>query len=336
MTLDQKDIVREASRRTLSALCPSVPDLYMYYSQVTDSRCLIIVNLHRLIPNFKCIYNESPSKVESLYFPLLVQHCPCQSFVLNLKRYDASRPIRRLSPASQVYIRYPFPQGGVLQPFQSSYVVARQPDHDSCTRHSAFIRRYRRGCTELLLFEHLHLDVSDIPLQCIVYECLTFCPSINRSIGAVAELYDISCLVNTPELATIQNRAYDLWSAIPSKESAEIPTCLKDLDFLKLGLHYFITNPVTGSGLSPEWDFTSTGSNAGNKNAFVVAAKVGDLPAPTGSADVDWLSLKNVEGDLATQVRSPVLHISSGVLIALAHSDLPSCHGQRPATCIGK
>jgi len=122
------------------------------------------------------------------------------------------------------------------------------------------------------------------------------------SIGAVAELYDISCLVNTPELATIQNRAYDLWSAIPSKESAEIPTCLKDLDFLKLGLHYFITNPVTGSGLSPEWDFTSTGSNAGNKNAFVVAAKVGDLPAPTGSADVDWLSLKNVEGDLATQI----------------------------------
>ena len=68
-----------------------------------------------------------------------------------------------------------------------------------------------------------------------------------------------------------------------------------------LGQHYFIPNPITGSGLSPKWDFTSA-ALAGNANAFVVGAKTGDVPAPTGASDVDWLSLKNVQGELATQI----------------------------------
>jgi len=126
--------------------------------------------------------------------------------------------------------------------------------------------------------------------------------STYTSTGAVAELYNIACLVHTPQLATIANEAYALWSKVPGNNAAEIPKCLEGLNFLKLGAHYFITNPVTGTGLSPKWDFTSTGSNAGDENAFVVAAKAGDLPAPTGPGDVDWLSLTKVQGDLATQV----------------------------------
>jgi hypothetical protein len=67
-----------------------------------------------------------------------------------------------------------------------------------------------------------------------------------------------------------------------------------------MGQHYFVTSP-SGTGLSPVWDFRAA-SAQGNPNAFVLGAKVGDLPAPTGSSDVDWLQLKNVSGSLATSV----------------------------------
>ena len=69
-----------------------------------------------------------------------------------------------------------------------------------------------------------------------------------------------------------------------------------------LGQHYFITNPVTGSGLSAKWDFTSA-SEAGRAGAFVVGAKSGDVPAPADpGTDVDWLSLAAAQGALAQQV----------------------------------
>ena len=69
-----------------------------------------------------------------------------------------------------------------------------------------------------------------------------------------------------------------------------------------LGQHYFITNPLTGVGLSPKWDFTSA-SEAGNDEAFVVGAKTGDVPDPTDpEVNIDWLSLSAVEGELAQQV----------------------------------
>ena len=69
-----------------------------------------------------------------------------------------------------------------------------------------------------------------------------------------------------------------------------------------LGQHYFVTNPVTGAGLSPKWDFTSA-SEAGHADAFVVGAKTGDVPAPASPAtNVDWLSLSNAQGALAQQI----------------------------------
>lgn len=69
-----------------------------------------------------------------------------------------------------------------------------------------------------------------------------------------------------------------------------------------LGQHYFITNPLTGSGLSPKWDFTSA-IEKGHPNAFIVGAKAGDIAAPTNpGTNVDWLMLNGVQGDLASQV----------------------------------
>lgn len=69
-----------------------------------------------------------------------------------------------------------------------------------------------------------------------------------------------------------------------------------------MGNHFFITSP-SGTGLSPVWDYRA-GVAKGNSEAFVLAAKVADVPAPTSVQDVDWLQLKSVSGSLATQVRN--------------------------------
>jgi len=125
------------------------------------------------------------------------------------------------------------------------------------------------------------------------------------SAGAVAELFDISCLPES-ELNSITTLVWDAWEHAPKQIT--ISEVISDLEQFSpptvLGQHYFITNPVTGTGLSPKWDFTSA-SEAGHSDAFVVGAKTGDIPDPTTpSTNVDWLSLKNVagEGDLATQI----------------------------------
>ena len=69
-----------------------------------------------------------------------------------------------------------------------------------------------------------------------------------------------------------------------------------------LGQHFFIPNPnesPNSPALVPEWDFTSSSQDA---NAFFIGEKTGDLPAPTGYSDVDWLSLSNVQGGLADYI----------------------------------
>ncbi|KAJ6555834.1 hypothetical protein B0H19DRAFT_1261982 [Mycena capillaripes] len=107
--------------------------------------------------------------------------------------------------------------------------------------------------------------------------------STYASIGAVASLFDISCLESTRVFGSIQTLA-----------GVGTP-------FL-LGFHYFVTSP-SGTGISPKWDFTSTGNFVGNANAFVLGAKVGDVLAPKNSAtNVDWLALNNVQGSLASKI----------------------------------
>lgn len=123
------------------------------------------------------------------------------------------------------------------------------------------------------------------------------------SVGAYAELFDISCHPQS-SFGTITDTAFAAWQHAPKSVTAA--SLVNGLAAIKpafvLGQHYFITNPITGSGLSPKWDFTSA-SEAGKADAFVVAAKTGDVPAPTSpTTNVDWLSLSNVQGDLATQI----------------------------------
>ncbi|KAJ3982904.1 hypothetical protein F5890DRAFT_285570 [Lentinula detonsa] len=125
------------------------------------------------------------------------------------------------------------------------------------------------------------------------------------STGALADLFDVSCLVGQSSFATLQSTAFAAWNSSTSTSVSSTSDVLSSAGVLSspitLGQHYFITNPVTGSGLSPKWDFTSN-ALAGNADAFVVATKVDDVAAPTGSADVDWLYLTNLTGTLANEV----------------------------------
>lgn len=126
------------------------------------------------------------------------------------------------------------------------------------------------------------------------------------NVGALAELFDLSCFPDS-WFNGITDVAWNAWrNADPDTTAANVISTLAEFDppFV-LGQHYFITNPVTGSGLSPKWDFTSA-SEAGHPDAYVVGARTGDIPAPTDpTVNIDWLSLSNLAGsggDLADQV----------------------------------
>ncbi|KII95406.1 hypothetical protein PLICRDRAFT_48366 [Plicaturopsis crispa FD-325 SS-3] len=125
--------------------------------------------------------------------------------------------------------------------------------------------------------------------------------STYTNIGAVATLFDASCLYGYSGFADAQTVAYDAWVAAPASATpADVEAELGTTPYV-LGYHYYVTNPITGSGVSPEWDFTA-GKFAGNPDAFVVGARAGDIPSPDGSANVDWLSINAVEGDLANEI----------------------------------
>jgi len=111
------------------------------------------------------------------------------------------------------------------------------------------------------------------------------------SIGALATLFDVSCLAKSPLLTSIPSLVYEAEEVIPSltKILGKTP--------LKLGDHLFITNPQTGSGIVPRFDFTASQNNP---NMFLDAKKTGDIPAQTApTANVDWLELTTFLGDLA-------------------------------------
>jgi hypothetical protein len=133
---------------------------------------------------------------------------------------------------------------------------------------------------------------------------LTSCGPFHSSAGAVAELYDISCLFGQAQLDQVADDAIAAWTAT-SVSPAEFGSLLTEVpNPTSLGQHYFITNPVTGTGINPKWDFTSGAFN-GNSNAFIVAAKNSGIPAPTGKQDVDWLyllPLAGTTGALASEV----------------------------------
>ncbi|KAJ3509704.1 hypothetical protein NLJ89_g5071 [Agrocybe chaxingu] len=124
------------------------------------------------------------------------------------------------------------------------------------------------------------------------------------NVGAVASLFDISCLYNTFLFEGIPDLAIGIWKAAPpSLTPQQIISKLQLLSSpVVLGEHYYVPNPLTGQGVNPEWNFSSHGRFKGKADAYVVAAKVNNTVAPTGSRDIDWVSLKALTGKLAQEI----------------------------------
>jgi hypothetical protein len=153
-----------------------------------------------------------------------------------------------------------------------------------------------------------------------------------RNVGALAELFDTSCIAtrNTALFDAIPEIAITAWEAAPahltiaeviaklhmSKNPEIFGKEISDPSFectksdskycffqkKKLAQHYFVSNP--NGTLTPKWDATSQGALAGNPNAFVLATKVSQAvaPGPTGSQNIDWVSLDGIAGQLGQQV----------------------------------
>ena len=154
-------------------------------------------------------------------------------------------------------------------------------------------------CTSTGIYAYVQSPIMPLSLFYLTQADVT----TRRNIGAYAEIFDISCL---PEITftAVTDLVWATWQHAPKSITAA--DVVNDFALFKpafvLGQHYFIPNPITGTGLSPKWDFTST-SEAGHANAFVVGAKSGDVPAATNpKVNVDLLSLNAVQGDLAQQV----------------------------------
>jgi hypothetical protein len=129
-------------------------------------------------------------------------------------------------------------------------------------------------------------------------------------VGAVAQIFDISCLHDKTIFADVAVVAFDAWSEAPESTTAQN---LKSLDLpfkglgknildeqSLLGLHFFVKNSSAGAitGI-PAWDFASSQHS---KQAFVDVAAFEKLAAPRNVTDVPWLQVKGTKGKLATTV----------------------------------
>ncbi|PAV19911.1 malate dehydrogenase [Pyrrhoderma noxium] len=115
------------------------------------------------------------------------------------------------------------------------------------------------------------------------------------SIGAVAELVDITHLSKLGECSDITATTYDAWNSTSTTPEEFVKHLRR---YPVLAQHYFIKNP-SGSGLSPFFDARSV---TGNPDKYAMVSKSGDVPAPSGSQDVDWLQLTAVQGELAKTI----------------------------------
>ena len=126
--------------------------------------------------------------------------------------------------------------------------------------------------------------------------------------GAVAKLYDISCLQGNSIFATIQDKAVGTsdrglslieGALAGSSDSSSITnhnnlTVVDTGTTIFMGDHYFVTNPTGAGGISPEFDFR-TGAKKGDPNGFVIVKKNLGVAAPN-PANVDLLALDALPG----------------------------------------
>ncbi|KAF8497839.1 hypothetical protein F5888DRAFT_259250 [Russula emetica] len=123
------------------------------------------------------------------------------------------------------------------------------------------------------------------------------------NIGAIGQMFDISCLYGKPEFATIQDDAFKLWDSCPRETdplSATMAQRIKaQFDLTVDGQHYFANK---NGKLEAVWDLTSSGPFKGNQDAIVFAHKIQTAPSPDGADNIVWVELKKDSGGLANTV----------------------------------
>ncbi|KAF9814153.1 hypothetical protein IEO21_05291 [Rhodonia placenta] len=169
---------------------------------------------------------------------------------------------------------------------------------------ASFVPQFPAGQTQLVVPTDIKPHFIGLAFGVQNYTCSesgTF-----SNIGAVAELIDVSCYVNESWFPTIQNELYAAWTDADFNDFS-IQEIIDFVHFIdppqNLAQHYFVENPITDSGVSPKWDFTSSGKFKGNADAFVIAKGNGTLSSPNDPKDdVTWLEVLQVKGDVADEV----------------------------------
>jgi desulfoferrodoxin (superoxide reductase-like protein) len=129
------------------------------------------------------------------------------------------------------------------------------------------------------------------------------------SAGAVASLYDVSCIAHTGLLPHIQELLFD--AATAANAQSVVDVLLLEAT-LKISDHYFSPGAEPGK-IVPVFDFTHS---LKDKNQFVDVKKIGSIPSPDGKEHIDWLNLETVSGAAAKTVFRLNTHL-----------------GQPPASC---
>jgi hypothetical protein len=124
--------------------------------------------------------------------------------------------------------------------------------------------------------------------------------------GAVAELFDMSCLASTNSklTSTIQNDLFNFWNS-SSAGNVTVQQLIEALPYIVpanmiLAQHYFIKN--SAGGISPTWDFRATPKFKGVENAVFVGKALANTPDVNPTKNVPWLHLGKVSGDISDEI----------------------------------
>jgi hypothetical protein len=130
------------------------------------------------------------------------------------------------------------------------------------------------------------------------------------SAGAVAKLYDISCLYGTPNFDQLTSIVHDR-----PKQATVSHSLARELRMIGISWgraqfvsdHYFVPNPL-GTGLSPKFEFHAPEPV---KDRFVIGKRLSGIPAADPN-DIDLLLLGNIaEGKAGGNLSKYVYRVST-------------------------
>ncbi|KAH7100995.1 hypothetical protein BKA62DRAFT_704734 [Auriculariales sp. MPI-PUGE-AT-0066] len=128
--------------------------------------------------------------------------------------------------------------------------------------------------------------------------------------GAVASLYDVSCITKLPLFTDIQ---INLFNALTTNDSRAVVDQLLLAATLKLADHYFITEPPA-TAIIPFFDFRAA---LKDDDEYVAAPKKAGITSPDGAENIDWTQLAAINGTAASTVFRVHTHL-----------------GQPPSSCL--